>query len=122
MTLSAPKFKIDENLPEEAADLLEQAGFDARTVRQEGLTGVGDPILIGARRKEGRALVTPDLGFRNGRHYPPDRYPGIVVLRIKGQGRSKIMSAMRRVIRLLSKEPVSGRLWLVDPRSVRIRE
>ncbi len=38
-------FKVDENLPEEAADLLVAAGYEADTVRQEGLAGVDDPVL-----------------------------------------------------------------------------
>ena len=33
------KFKIDENLPVEAAELLRDAGHDAHTVGEESLTG-----------------------------------------------------------------------------------
>ena len=33
------KFKIDENLPAEAADILKSAGFDAQTVGDENLSG-----------------------------------------------------------------------------------
>jgi hypothetical protein len=33
------KFKIDENLPAEAAEILKSAGFDAHTVADEDLSG-----------------------------------------------------------------------------------
>jgi predicted nuclease of predicted toxin-antitoxin system len=33
------KFKIDENLPAEAAEILKSAGFDAHTVSDEDLAG-----------------------------------------------------------------------------------
>lgn len=33
------KFKIDENLPRESAEVLSDAGYDAETVCDEGLEG-----------------------------------------------------------------------------------
>ncbi|MHB8618329.1 MAG: DUF5615 family PIN-like protein [Chloroflexota bacterium] len=35
------KFKVDENLPREVADILENAGHDAETVHTEHLQGAG---------------------------------------------------------------------------------
>jgi len=39
-------FKIDENLPIEIAKLLISAGYDAKTVNEQQLQGVKDPVLI----------------------------------------------------------------------------
>ena len=39
------KFKIDENLPSEFADILRLANHDATTVYDEELQGKADPIL-----------------------------------------------------------------------------
>ena len=41
------KFKIDENLPAEAAGILESAGFDAHTVADENLEGANDATVVG---------------------------------------------------------------------------
>ena len=38
------KFKIDENLPVEAADILRGAGFAADAVGDENLTGADDAV------------------------------------------------------------------------------
>ena len=46
------KFKIDENLPIELAELLSAAGHDAVTVRAEGLQGSDDPVIVGACSQE----------------------------------------------------------------------
>ena len=54
------KFKIDENLPVELADLLQQAGYDAVTVNQQKLSGEKDLILFDICQQEGRVLVTLD--------------------------------------------------------------
>ncbi len=37
------RFKVDENLPKEAAELFRQSGHDAQTVGEEHLVGHPDP-------------------------------------------------------------------------------
>ena len=39
------KFKIDENLPVEAAITLRDSGFDAETIGDETLSGAGDQTV-----------------------------------------------------------------------------
>jgi len=45
------KFKTDENLPNEAATVLQAAGFDAETVWDEALSGATDAILADHTRQ-----------------------------------------------------------------------
>lgn len=84
------KLKIDENLPQEAADLLNEAGFDAHTVDGENLSGSGDGTIASVTREEHRILVTLDMDFANIRAYPPGEYSGIIVMRpgVQINGRS----------------------------------
>ena len=63
------KFKIDENLPIEAATLLQAAGHDALTVHDQNLRGEFDTKLREICASEGRALVTFDLDFSDLRTY-----------------------------------------------------
>lgn len=79
------RFKIDENLPAEAAEILQGAGFVADTVGDENLSGTDDETLASTSRSEGRILVTLDLDFANIRAYPPGEHAGIIVLRVKHQ-------------------------------------
>lgn len=57
------QFKIDENLPIEAARLLAQAGHEAKTVHEQQLVGRPDDQVVAVCHDEGRALVTIDLDF-----------------------------------------------------------
>jgi predicted nuclease of predicted toxin-antitoxin system len=57
------QFKIDENLPVDAARTLIAAGFGADTVIDEELSGKSDDVIAEFCRTEGRALITLDLGF-----------------------------------------------------------
>jgi predicted nuclease of predicted toxin-antitoxin system len=115
------RFKIDQNLPVEVAGAFRAAGHDAETVYQESLSGAPDPKLADAARAEARAIVTLDVGFADIRTYPPSEHAGLVVLRPARQDKATVFSLVTRVILLLEQEPLTGRLWIVDERRVRIR-
>lgn len=115
-------FKVDENMPEEAADLLMAAGYDAETVKQEGLSGIDDPVLAVLIQQEGRALVTFDLEFGDIRKYPPKDYSGLIVLRSKQQDKWTLLTLVRKFVPQLATEPLSGNLWIVEADRIRIWE
>jgi predicted nuclease of predicted toxin-antitoxin system len=52
------RFKIDENLPDEFAEILREAGLDAVTVMEQGLKEEPDPRIIEVCQREERVLVT----------------------------------------------------------------
>lgn len=114
------KFKIDENLPVELADLLRAAGYDATTVHEQGLRGVPDESVLRMCLQEGRILITLDLDFANIAAYPPKQYPGFLVLRPSRQDKPRLIDLVGRTIPLLSTEPVEHRLWIIEEARVRI--
>jgi len=115
------KFKIDENLPIEFVDLLIIAGHQALTVDEQHLQGKADPVIIDTCAKEGYILVTLDLDFADIRTYPPTQYPGLMVLRVIRQDKRHLIEVFQRTIPLLMREPIEGRLWIIEEARVRIR-
>jgi predicted nuclease of predicted toxin-antitoxin system len=115
------QFKMDENLHPDLAELFRQNGHDAVTVWDEGLRGADDPVVIDKCRDEGRAIVSFDLGFADIRMYPPEKYPGIIVLRLENQAKQKLLEISPMFLALLGREPLAGHLWIVDEFSVRVR-
>jgi predicted nuclease of predicted toxin-antitoxin system len=115
------KFKLDENLPTEGTTLLTSAGHDAVSVQDQGLGGRPDSDVMAVCHAEGRTLVTLDLHFADIRTYPPHSYAGIIVLRLADLNKKRILTAMSRLVALLEREPLAGRLWIVDDSNVRIR-
>ena len=73
------RFKLDENMPRDAATRLIDEGYDVETVIGEGLGGEDDPPVLRAATDEGRILLTFDLDFADIRRYPPGTHAGIVV-------------------------------------------
>lgn len=115
------KFKIDENLPVELVTALCDHGHDAISVVDQNLAGSTDGVVANVCKIEHRVLVTLDLEFADIRTYPPDEYPGIIVLRPKVQTISAIVSLTNQAIRLLENLSVVGQLWILDEFHVRIR-
>lgn len=66
------KFKIDENLPTEAALLMKENGHDALTIMEQNLSGSSDSNIAEICRKEKRVLITLDTDFADIQMYPPN--------------------------------------------------
>ena len=115
------KFKIDENLPVEFAELLRQAGFEADTTEDEGLSGAADEIIAERCRLERRILISLDLDFANVRAFPPQHHDGLIVLRSKQQHKEVLLVMFRRVLMVLPKHSPAGQLWIVEADRIRQR-
>lgn len=115
------RIKTDENVPRDAAIALAEAGHDVETAVAEGLSGGSDLELFERCREEHRALVTLDLDFADIRRFPPSEHDGIALLRPPTNSAEAIVTLVRRVSALLEREPIKGRLRVVDAVKVRIR-
>ena len=116
------RFKLDENLPRDAEALLRNAGHDVHTVLDEQLGGNSDPRVFDASQTEDRILISFDLDFSDIRVYPPTSHKGIWVLRPHAQSIDNTLALLKSALLILETEPTQGRLWIVEPERVRIRE
>jgi predicted nuclease of predicted toxin-antitoxin system len=87
-------FKVDENLPSEAAGILTTARYDALTIHDQQLVGTPDPHIMSVCLTEKRALIMLDLDFADIRAYPPGDFHGIVVLRPRTQSRQSVLTLL----------------------------
>lgn len=128
------KLKLDENLGRGAAAVLVEAGFDVATVFDQELEGGSDSDVIDHCAMEERCLVTMDTEFGNPLQFPPDRYRGIVLLRLPARVTNELILDTVRTLRdaLLSRDRTPNgpirlpgpdrRLWVVQPGRVRLYE
>jgi len=115
------KFKIDENLPEELSELLRQHGYDAHSIIAQNLSGRPDAHVALVCQQENRCLITLDLDFADIRTYPPQDYPGLMVLRPHTESIKSVLVLMSQVLPLLSTQKLVQHLWIVEPHGLRIR-
>lgn len=116
------KFKIDENLPAEFAEILREAGFEAATAGEETLSGADDSVILERCRAEMRVLLTLDLDFANVQTHPVGTHAGILVFRCKSQDKPTLISVMKRILLVLHGRSPEGQLWIVQPDRIRYRE
>ena len=116
------RFKLDENLPVDLADLFRAAGHDAATALDQNLNGARDSELASVCRRENRAIVTLDTDFADIRTYPPNAYPGLVVFRPSTQSRDRILRLGARLLNVLAGATLAGRLWIVEDSRIRVRQ
>ena len=114
------KFKTDENLSDEVAEYFRECEHDAVSVLEEGLGGHNDDRIAEVCLEEDRILVTLDRGFSDIRKYVPSRFPGMIVLRSKLQGRNAILGLIQQLLPSLDGKSLRGRLWIVEPGRIRI--
>lgn len=86
------------------------------------MSGESDSGIARVCQLEERVLITLDLDFADIRSYPPQQYPGLIVVRSKRQDKLTVTAIVERVIEILDDEPILNRLWIVDEDRVRIRE
>jgi predicted nuclease of predicted toxin-antitoxin system len=116
------RFKVDENMPTESADVLKRAGHDAETVLEEQLGGKPDPMPASVCKAEERAIVTLDLDFADIRTYPPAEYHGIIVIRSRNQAKSHVLRLLQMATHRIPSEELTGKLWIVDEADIRIHD
>ena len=116
------KFKVDENLPIEVAELLKQAGHDALTVHDEELVGSSDSTIASICQSEKRALISFDTDFADIGAYPPKDYFGMIVLRLKKQDKHHVINILNRLIEIIPTEKLERQLWIVSENRIRTRE
>jgi predicted nuclease of predicted toxin-antitoxin system len=115
------RFKVDENLPIEVAELLSSAGHDALTVFDQSLIGAEDRKILKVCQGEQRILITMDLDFSDVRSYLPGEYNGIIVLRLHRQDKPHVLRIIQQTIPVFEQEQIEQRLWIVEEGRIRIR-
>lgn len=115
------RIKLDENLGERGRQLFGEAGHDVSTVKDQGLAGAMDPMVIDVCRAEGRCLVTLDMDFSNPFLFPPERYAGIAVIRLPRRvSPNDLYRAVATLIAAMSRDPITGKLWIVERHRIRV--
>jgi predicted nuclease of predicted toxin-antitoxin system len=113
------RFKIDENLPTALSEFLRESGFDSTTLSEPRMSGVDDGTLASVCQREGRTLVTLDVGFGDVRLSPPAKHSGIVILGLRRTDQPWVLSVARSLVPALKGTgPFAGQLWIVTENEV----
>ncbi len=115
------RYKVDENMSTEVAEVLREAGHDALTVVEQGMAGVDDDRLAEVVQAVNRILITLDLDFADIRRFQTGYHPGVIVFRVGQRHPVRLVELLHRLLPELLLEFQPGELWIVEERGVRRR-
>jgi len=115
------RFKIDEDLPSQVAEMLAARGHDAKTVVEQGWQGFPDATIWQNLKGESRWLITGDKGFADLRVYSPGTHAGVMLLRPQEESRRAYLQLMEAALAQLDLESIPGATVVVTHHGVRIR-
>jgi predicted nuclease of predicted toxin-antitoxin system len=115
------RIKLDENLPQTLAEVLNALGHDADSVNDEGLAGHPDGDVWRAAQEEGRFLITQDVRFADARMFTPGAHVGLMLVRLKASGRVALRIRITEVIANSDVSSWAGCFVVVSHDKVRVR-
>ena len=88
------RIKLDENIPLRTQSLLLNLGHDVEIVPQEDLAGGTDDQIWQAAQATTRFLITQDLDFSDIRRFIPGTHAGILLVRLRDNGREALVQSL----------------------------
>ncbi len=114
------RFLVDENLPFEAAALLEREGHDVLHVAATDLRGAADREVWRRAAEQGRIIVTRDLDFPLPEAPEP---AGLILLRLPDTfTKDRIVALLSELVSTEVFANVAGSVTVVSPGRVRTRK
>ena len=111
----------DENIYSSTVTMLRGQGHDVKDIKEIRLYGESDENIISLAQRENRILVTLDQDFSNIIAYPPEKHPGIIVLKVHPPSISQTTYLLKRVITRVTEEEIKETLVVIDKNKFRIR-
>jgi predicted nuclease of predicted toxin-antitoxin system len=118
------RFLIDADLSWRLIAVFGEFGHDALHVKNIGLGSARDPKVAERARATDRCLFTGDFDFSNILEFKPRNFAGIVVLTLPRNATPVYITALTREFlqQLHLFEPLTGKLLIVEPGRIRVRE
>ncbi len=101
--------------------MLRNLGHDVKDIKEMCLYGESDENIISLAQRENRILVTLDQDFGNIIVYPPEKYPGIIVLKVHPSSISQTTYLLKKVITRVTEKEIKQALVVMDKNKFRIR-
>ena len=112
---------IDECVWLVTRDFVRQFNIDIATVKERGLAGADDRLVLAQAISENRVFLTRDMHFSNILLYPPQNYLGIIVLRIAPHTITSVHHTLSWALTAFTQDSIQKTLVIVDHNKYRTR-
>ena len=119
------RFLSDQCVPSEITESLKRQGYEVTLLREVLPINSPDPVVIAKAQQTGAILLSLNGDFADIITYPPSHYVGIVAIQLNNHPET-IPYLMAGLLGFLSDHSnqifYRGKLLLVEPHRIRIRE
>lgn len=115
------KILADECVYKKTVLFLKSQGYDIISIKDLGLSGANDRVVLEEANKSNRILLTADQDFGNIIAYPPETHKGIIVLKTLKNEEESIHFNLLKVLNEVEPALLAKSLIVVDSNKYRIR-
>jgi predicted nuclease of predicted toxin-antitoxin system len=101
--------------------ILRDQGHAVVTLRELDRADADDPEVLALAQSHDAVLITNDKGFGNILAYPPEKYGGIIVLRVTGANQERVHQILVDSLKRFDREALRKTLVVIDARTYRVR-
>lgn len=101
--------------------LLRAQGHEVITLKEVGQAEAEDPQVLTLAQSLDAVLVTNDKGFGNILTYPPERYGGILLLRMTAANQQRVHEILRDFLDKHDRDALRKALVVINAHTYRIR-
>jgi len=112
---------IDANIPRSTKAVIEALGHNVIDVRDILPPASPDSDIALLALTENRIIITRDQDFGNILLYPPEKYPGIIVLKVRALKSSEINKLIKLFLTTNPVDIIAHSLIVLEPNRFRIR-
>ena len=115
------KFLADMGISPQTVDFLQTLGHDAVHLSDQGLERSPDHDILEKARREGRILLTHDLGFGELIAAKGAALPSVITFRLRNMHPAQVNDALQRIISQHAETVEHGAILSVTEGRVRVR-
>lgn len=115
-------FLADENIPVKIIEYLESAGYSVMDLRKYKIKHLTDEQVMSFATDKKLILLTFDKHFSNIMKYPPEKYYGIIRIRIHPPILDDIKKSLQLFFDKMKVDDIAGKLIVLEKDGFRIRK
>jgi predicted nuclease of predicted toxin-antitoxin system len=101
--------------------LLREHGYEVITLKELGKADTEDEEVLSIASSLNAILITNDKDFGNILRYPPERYGGIIVLKITFENQGSIHEILLNMLKKYDQEQLKKALVVINTKTYRMR-
>ncbi len=115
------KFLADMGISQSSINWLRQNGYDAIHLREERLHRITDAKIVEKAIKEGRVILTCDLGFGDLMATSGEIWPSVIIFRLENERPENVNRRLGKVLKESSDALEKGVIISVEETRHRVR-